>query len=43
MCISCIFVVQLQKEMFLNRDELQRSIKGAEDKEMEKQVCAGFV
>ena len=28
----------LQKEMFLSREELQMSIKGAEDKEIEKQV-----
>lgn len=33
-----IFLVQLQKEMFLSREELQMSIRGAEDKEIEKQV-----
>jgi len=29
-----------EKEMFLSREELQMSIRGAEDKEMEKQVFA---
>ena len=38
--ILFFFIVQLQKEMFLSREELQMSIRGAEDKEMEKQVFA---
>lgn len=38
--ILFLFIVQLQKEMFLSREELQMSIRGAEDKEMEKQVFA---
>lgn len=44
-CTACItilffYIVQLQKEMFLSREELQMSIRGVEDKEMEKQVFA---
>lgn len=40
--IPCIFLFELQKEMFLSREELQMSVRGAEDKEMEKQVGTGF-
>ena len=29
--------------MFLSREELQMSIRGAEDKEIERQVCADLI
>jgi len=33
-----MYIFQSQKETFLSQEELQMSVRGAEDKEMEKQV-----
>ena len=37
---TTMYIFQSQKETFLSQEELQMSVRGAEDKEMEKQVFA---